>query len=64
MENGEAELLRLIYTRIGTELEDAAVIALKFGGPKSEFDPDARERLVRSVAKITALTSAADALQE
>lgn len=64
MDENEVELLRLIYTRIGMTMEDASVIALELGGPRSEFDPVKTGALRRSVDIIAALIAAAQALSE
>ena len=64
MDDGEAELLRLIYTRIGMIMEDASSLALVLGGPRSRFDLQTANELRRSVDAIVALMAAADSLGE
>ena len=64
MNDNEAELLKLIYTRIGMIMEDASIIALELGGPKSKLEADKRVELSEAVEVIIALWGAADALRE
>lgn len=64
MDESDAELLRLIYTRIGMIMEDASVIALELGGPQSTFDQETRDSLAQSVGTIAAMLAAADTLSK
>ncbi len=64
MDDNEAELLRLIYTRIGMELEDVTIVALELGAPSSRFDPDKVEQLSKSVEAISKLADAAQSIAE
>ena len=64
MDEIEAELLRLIYTRIGMEFEDATIVALELGAPSSRFDPDKIEELRKSVTAVSSLMDAAQSIAE
>lgn len=64
MDENEAELLRLIYTRIGIILEDASVTALDLGGPESRFDEEADDRLTATVSSTSNLMDAATTIRE
>ncbi len=64
MDANQAELLRLIYTRIGMELEDAGIIALELGAPSSVFEQEMVVELGSAVEAISALTNAAKALAD
>jgi hypothetical protein len=64
MDASQEELLRLLYTRIGMELEDASIIAIDLGSPRSTFDPSSQLKLRKSVDAISALTAAVEALLE
>ncbi len=64
MDANQAELLRLIYTRIGMELEDAGIIALELGAPRSQFERKKVAELSKAVDAITALTKAAQLIAE
>lgn len=59
MDESKAELLQLIYTRIGMIMEDASLIALELGAPGSQFAPDRIAVLERSMKAIAALAKAA-----
>ena len=63
MDDYEAELLKLIYTRIGMIMEDASTVALELGGPRSKFDLEKVSRLNRSIRTICALSDAARAMR-
>lgn len=62
MDENQAELLRLIYTRIGMIMEDTSVVALELGAPSSEFAHTRIDELNRSIAVIETLASAAQKL--
>jgi len=64
MDESETELLKLLYTRIGMEMEDASIIAIELGAPSSTFDRDKASKLSRTVEKITALADAVQSIAE
>lgn len=64
MDDHEAELIKLIYTRIGMVMEDASIIALKLGGPASLLDREQADQIRRAAKTITSLADAADALHQ
>ena len=56
--------MRLLYTRIGMIMEDASVVALSLGSPKSTFDAAKVEELSNAIRAISALMDAIHALGE
>lgn len=64
LDDHEAELIKMIYTRIGMVMEDASIIALNLGGPASPLDSEQAQKIRRAAKAITALVDAADALCE
>lgn len=64
MDASKAELLKLIYTKIGVIMEDASVIALELGGQRGPLDQANAAKLQNSVHELSALASAARALSE
>ncbi len=64
MDDNQAELMRLLYTRIGMIMEDASVVALSLGSPKSTFDAAKVEELSNAIRAISALMDAIHALGE
>lgn len=64
MDETDSELLKLIYTKVGTVMEDASVIALELGGPNGGLNQDARVRLASAVASIAALLAAVNAINQ
>jgi hypothetical protein len=64
MDEIDTELLRLLYTRIGMEMEDASIIALDLGGPRGRFKQEKVPKLRQSVAIISKLADAAQSIAE
>ncbi len=64
MDDNEATLVRLIYTRIGIIMEDASIIALDLGGPESAFDDAGGTLLAKAVVAIASLLDAADVMHQ
>jgi len=64
MDDDTAELIALLYTRIGMIMEDASVTALTLGGPRSGFSEEVLVELERAVGTILSLLAAAQALSE
>jgi len=63
MDDDTAELIALLYTRIGMIMEDASVIALTLGGPRSGFSEEALAELERAFASMSSLLAAASSLR-
>ena len=64
MDEGKAELARMLYTQVGMAMEDASGIALKLGGSRGTFTASETEKLEQAANTITHLLQAAKALQE
>lgn len=64
MDEGTAELVRLLYTRIGIIMEGASVVALELGGPGSDFRVQAVADLAKASKSITCLLDVAKMLSE
>lgn len=58
MDEDSTEMVRQLYTRVGMLMEDASVIALELGGPRSEFDQDKIRELDAATQSIVQLTKA------
>jgi hypothetical protein len=63
MDDEKAELIRMLYSRVGMAMEDASIIALELGGPRSAFDKQKIAKVEASAATITRLLQAARSLQ-
>lgn len=63
MDDDKAELIKQLYTCAGTVMEDASIIALELGGPRSAFAQEETDRLERAAQSITHLLQAARSLQ-
>lgn len=46
MDEDQAELLKLIFTRFAMMIEDASVVALELGGRSNEFEPVKVDELI------------------
>ena len=64
MDQNDAELVRLLCTRIGMIMEDASVIALSLGGPGSEIEPQSVENLTVPLRLASNLVEAVRSLAE
>jgi succinylglutamate desuccinylase len=64
MDEDSAELIRQLYTRAGMTMEDASVIALELGAPRSTFDPNKIQKLEETADTIVQLTKAARSIVE
>ncbi|MEL7218127.1 MAG: hypothetical protein AAGK01_06815 [Pseudomonadota bacterium] len=64
MDEDSAELARQLYTRIGMAMEDASVIALELGAPRSSFDLIKIQKLDKAADTIVQLTKAARSIVE
>lgn len=62
MDESEAELLKLLYTRIGMIMEDASVLAINLGAPGSAFDAEQVAELQQVSDAIASLAQAAQVL--
>jgi len=64
MDDSDAELLRLIYTKVGMIMEDASVIALELGGHTSPLSKEARDKVTSASRSIAVLLEAAHTVHE
>ena len=64
MDEIDAELLRLIYTRIGATMEDASIVAIALGSSSSGFDIKERVKIDRAIKLLSALSETAQLLHE
>lgn len=55
MDECEAELLRLLYTRVGMIMEDASVLAINLCAPSSAFDAEQVAKLQQAPDAIASL---------
>ena len=63
MDDEKVELIRVLYTHVGMAMEDASIMALELGGPRSAFDGQKIAKVEESAATITRLLQAARSLQ-
>lgn len=64
MDEGKAELIALLGTRIGTIMEDASVVALTLGSADENQQATDIDQLVGAAEQIAALTSALQGLRD
>lgn len=64
MDDDTAELIRQLYTRVGMAMEDASVIALTLGGPRSTFDVEEVVKLDAKIEQAWHLLRAAQSLDQ
>jgi hypothetical protein len=64
MDEDTADLIRQLYTRVGMALEDAGLVALTLGSPRSTFDPEKVAELDVKIEQAGHMLKAAHSLHE
>lgn len=64
MDQDEAMLLALLYTRIGILMEDASIIALTLGGTRGDRSRDELGQLEKAIAQIAQFMKTASLLAD